>query len=197
MKTLIIHPDDRSTDFLKPIYENVTDATVVTGGLTKSEVNQLIEQHDRIYMMGHGSPGGLFSIGKFLPDNKRNSDIADIVYSGWSHGNIIDHTTVELLRNKECIFIWCNADQFVTKHNLKGLYSGMFISEVGEAKYCGLPDTILETITVSNNYFAQITGEVINEPLSVIYEHVMDNYGLLLGLNPVASYNYDRLYLAE
>jgi hypothetical protein len=44
MKTLIIHPDDRSTDFLKPIYENVTDATVVTGGLTKSEVNQLIRK---------------------------------------------------------------------------------------------------------------------------------------------------------
>jgi hypothetical protein len=85
----------------------------------------------------------------------------------------------------------------MNQYELNGFYSGMFISEVGEAKYCGLPDTVLETVTVSNNYFAQIAGEVINEPLSVIYEHVMNNYGLLLGLNSVASYNYDRLYLAE
>jgi hypothetical protein len=73
----------------------------------------------------------------------------------------------------------------------------MFISEVGEATYCGLPGTLQETVTVSNNYFASLLGEVINEPLSVMYEHVKENYGLLLGLNPVASYNYDRLYLAE
>ena len=52
MKTLIIHPDDPSTDFLKPIYEHITNATIVTGGISKKEVNQLIEQHDCIYMMG-------------------------------------------------------------------------------------------------------------------------------------------------
>jgi hypothetical protein len=197
MKTLIIHPDDRSTDFLKPIYEHVTDATVVTGGLTKSEVNQLIEQHDRIYMMGHGSPGGLFSIGKFLPDNKRNLEIADIVYSGWSHGNIIDHTTVELLRNKECIYIWCNADQFVTKHNLKGLYSGMFISEVGEAHYCGLPNTPRSVVDISNDSFARWMGENVNMPLNEIYHNTMDNYEVLAMDNPVADYNAQRLCLAE
>ena len=183
MKTLIVHPEDRSTDFLKPIYENVSDATIIHGGVSKTQIKQLINEHDRIYMMGHGSPSGLFSCAKF----------GDNDYSGF----IIDHTMVEVLSSKECIAIWCNADKFMNQHELNGFYSGMFISEVGEAKYCGLPDTVLETVTVSNNYFAQIAGEVINEPLSVIYEHVMDNYGLLLGLNSVASYNYDRLYLAE
>jgi hypothetical protein len=73
----------------------------------------------------------------------------------------------------------------------------MFISEVGEATYCGLPGMDQETVTASNDYFAELLGEVINEPLSVIHEHVKENYGLLLGYNPVASYNYDRLYLAE
>jgi hypothetical protein len=85
----------------------------------------------------------------------------------------------------------------MNRHELYGFYSGMFISEVGEATYCGLPGMDQETVTASNDYFAELLGEVINEPLSVIYEHVMDNYGLLLGLNSVASYNYDRLYLAE
>jgi len=30
-KILIIHPDDRSTDFLKPIYEKLPNITVITG----------------------------------------------------------------------------------------------------------------------------------------------------------------------
>jgi hypothetical protein len=183
MKTLIIHPDDRSTDFLKPIYENVTDATVVTGGISKSEVNELIEQHDRIYMMGHGSPSGLFSLAKFQT----------LDYSGF----IINNKNVELLRNKECIFIWCNADQFVTKHNLKGLYSGMFISEVGEAHYCGLPNTPQSTVDVSNDSFARWMGENANMALNEIYHNTMDNYEVLAMDNPVADYNAQRLCLAE
>jgi len=191
MKTLIIHPDDRSTDFLKPIYENVTNATVVTGGLTKKEVHQLIEQHDRIYMMGHGSPGGLFGVGKFLPDPGLNP-----TYS-WGPGLIIDNTTVELLRNKECIYIWCNADQFVKKHNLKGLYSGMFISEVAEAFYCGLPGTPQEVVDISNNSFARWMGENANMTLNEIFNNTMDNYEVLAMDNPVADYNAQRMCLAE
>jgi hypothetical protein len=104
---------------------------------------------------------------------------------------------VPLLYEKECIAIWCNADQFMNRHELNGFYSGMFISEVGEATYCGLPGTEQETVTASNDYFAELLGEVINEPLSVIYEHVMDNYELLTEDNPVANYNHNRLYLAE
>ena len=125
MKTLIIHPEDKSTDFLTPIYSGFDNTTVIRGGMSKSEVNKQIEKHDRIMMMGHGSPGGLFSVGQFPGSN----------------GYIISHATVDLLQNKECIFIWCNADKFVEEHNLKGLYSGMFISEVMEANYCGLQGT--------------------------------------------------------
>jgi len=183
MTNLIIHPSDRSTDFLKPIYANITDATIINGGIDKAQIAKLISEHDRIIMMGHGSPSGLFSCAKF----------GDNDYSGF----VIDSTMVPLLYEKECISIWCNADKFMNKHELNGFYSGMFISEVGEATYCGLPGTEQETVTASNDYFAELLGEVINEPLSVIYEHVKENYGLLLGFNPVASYNYDRLYLAE
>jgi hypothetical protein len=73
----------------------------------------------------------------------------------------------------------------------------MFISEVGEATYCGLPGTEQKTVTTSNDYFAKLLGEVVNEPLSIIYEHVMNNYELLTEDNPVANYNHNRLYLAE
>jgi hypothetical protein len=104
---------------------------------------------------------------------------------------------VDVLKHVECISIWCNADQFMNRHELYGFYSGMFISEVGEATYCGLPGTEQETVTSSNDYFAELLGEVINEPLSVIYEHVKENYGLLTEDNSVANYNHNRLYLAE
>jgi len=183
MKNLVIHPTDASTDFLKPIYANISEATIIHGGIGKGQIAKLISEHDRIIMMGHGSPSGLFSCAKF----------GDNDYSGF----VIDYKMVPLLRDKECIAIWCNADQFMNRHQLYGFYSGMFISEVGEAMYCGLPGMEQETVTASNDYFAELLGEVINEPLSVIHEHVIDNYGLLTEDNPVALYNHNRLYLAE
>jgi len=181
MTNLIIHPTDRSTDFLKPIYVNITDATILHSGVNKAQIAKLISEHDRIIMLGHGSIHGLFSIGQFDGEN----------------GYVIDSTMIPLLLEKECISIWCNADQFMNKHELNGFYSGMFISEVSEATYCGLPGMDQKTVTASNDYFAELLGEVINEPLSVIYEHVMNNYELIIEDNTVAKYNYDRLYLAE
>jgi hypothetical protein len=181
MKNLIIHPADASTDFLKPIYANISDAIILNGGASKDQVKELITQHDRVIMLGHGSPFGLFSIGQFMGNN----------------GYIIDSTMVDVLKHVECISIWCNADKFMVKHELNGFYSGMFISEVGEAFYCGLPGTPQETVDASNHYFAQLLGEVINEPLSAINDYVTDNYGLLTEDNPVALYNYNRLYLRE
>jgi len=71
-KTLIIHPDDRSTDFLKSIYVNL-NATVLTSG-TKEQVNEEISKHDRIMMMGHGSPFGLFAIHRFIGNNGYDFD---------------------------------------------------------------------------------------------------------------------------
>ena len=181
MEVLIIHPDDRSTDFLKPIYANINSATIVNGGVTKSKVKELITQNDRIIMLGHGSPHGLFSVGKFVGIN----------------GFIIDSTMVDVLKDKECIFIWCNSDAFVRNNNLNGLHSGMFISEIGEATYCGLPGMSQDTVDQSNNYFAELMGEVINEELDKIHNHIIENYGLLAEGNPVANYNWNRLYLAE
>ena len=184
MKTLVIHPQDSSTDFLTPIYMNLKsfpdfdDVTIVRGGMSKDEVDKLITEHDRIMMMGHGSPGGLFSVGQFK-----------------SQGFIINHTTVPLLENKECIFIWCNADRFVEANNLKGLYSGMFISETSEAAYCGLPNTPQDVVTESNDYFAKELGSVSEKSLDEIYEHIKYTYGMLAEGNAVAEYNHNRLYL--
>lgn len=183
-KTLIIHPEDRSTDFLKPIYANVENPTLITGGVTKSELRELVQSHDQVMMMGHGSPGGLFSMGKFGDDGS------------FGRGYIIDYSFVPVLKEKDNnVFIWCNADMFVFYNDLKGFYSGMFISEVGEALYCGLPGTTQDIVDESNHTFAQIVGEVITQPVDSVYSHVKLNYSMLTENNPVALYNYKRLYL--
>jgi hypothetical protein len=81
MKTLVIHPQDPTTDFLKPIYQALPDTTVVTGGVFKDEIIDLIMQHDRVIMLGHGTPHGLLAMDQFPGYN-------------W---NIIDHNMVPFL----------------------------------------------------------------------------------------------------
>ena len=179
MKTLIIHPEDSSTSFLDIVYKPIEEKTVITGGVSKSELNKLIMEHDRIMMMGHGSPGGLFAIGKFTN----------------SGAYIIDQSTVPYLINKvENVYIWCNADKFVDTYKLKGFYSGMFISEVGEAYYCGLPGTKQDVVDESNYGFCDIISKYINESKETIYDNVKKEYGLIAETNPVAFYNNNRLY---
>ena len=179
IKTLVIHPDDRSTDFLKPIYENVPNKTVVTGLISKYEVIKLIEKNDRIMIMGHGSPGGLFN---------RNFS--------YCNGYIIDDTMVPLLKEKkDCVFIWCNADEFVNHHKLEGFFSGMFVSELGEAHYMRVANPTQAMVDESNYAFADIVSRHINKGITPMYEQVKREYGVLAEVNAVAAYNNKRLYL--
>jgi hypothetical protein len=85
MRTLITHPHDNSTHFLKPIYEDIPNKTVITGGLVIGEVENLISLHDRIIMLGHGSPKGLFGI-------------------SFNRSYVIDKDIVDLFENKEWIY---------------------------------------------------------------------------------------------
>ena len=111
MKTLVIHPKDESTKILSTIYENHKDDWTIINNcdIPKSILIDRIKEHDRIIMMGHGTPGGLLNpVG----------------------GYIIDSSFVYLLREKkEFVHIWCNADSFVNKYDLKGFTTGMIISE--------------------------------------------------------------------
>lgn len=181
MKTLIIHPSDVSTKFLEIIYQDVPDKTVITGGVSKTAIVDLIKENDRVMMLGHGSPMGLFAMGQF------------ITYAPY----IIDFTLVPYLNEKtENVFIWCNADRFVVNHKLKGFYSGMFISEVGEATYCGLPGMSQDIVDESNLGFCNLISKVINEDKVAIHENIKREYGLIAENNPIALYNNLRLYVS-
>jgi len=180
MNTLVIHPRDASTDFLKPIYQKIPDVDVVTRGWDEFDVFDGLELCDRTLMMGHGSPNGLFSVGNF---STRTPYI------------IGEYCVDYLLSQEENVYIWCNADKFVRKHFLKGFFSGMFISEVSEAMYCGVYEATQEMVDISNDSFAEILGDCINEDKHTIYDRVRNEYGKLIKDNPVANYNWKRLYV--
>lgn len=180
MKCLVIHPEDESTRFLKTIYSTLKHKTVITDGLTKSELRKLIDVHDQVIMLGHGSPMGLLSVGQFLDTGPY----------------IIDDSMVNSLRRKtNSIFIWCHADQFVQRNGLTGLYCGMHISEFEEALYYDFWDADLKWITESNNGFSSILSKYVNESVDVLYEKLMTEYGMLTHANPIIKFNHDRIFL--
>jgi hypothetical protein len=116
-------------------------------------------------MMGHGYPGGLFF-------------------------TCINSQMVYLLRQKECVCIWCNADQFVRRYNLKGFFTGMFISEVGEAAGRGI--TVgQEEVTASNNLFAVLMGDLLTDDRTNVLAEIKTSY---VGDSEVISFNHARLY---
>jgi hypothetical protein len=170
MKTLVIHPADKSTEFLKEIYVG-KDWTINNdfNGSRKKVIEQ-IKEHDRIIMMGHGCPSGLF----YTPIRP------DLVY---------------LLREKELIFVWCNADKFVLQYGLKGFTTHMFCSEYSECYYVGINGVKDGMVEESNNAFATIMSKYIDQNLNVIHEKVTQEYGVLGEVNPVAAYNNERLSL--
>ncbi len=182
MRTLVIHPKDPSTDFLKPIYATIQDKTVITGGVTKYELRKLIKNHERVIMLGHGTHIGLLSVSQF-PDN--GSYVIDYSYSDL------------LLEKSENIFIWCYADQFIKRNGLKGFFSGMFISEFEEALSLGYYIADRNLITESNEFFASIVSRNIHQPLVVLFENVLLGYSTMSKTNPLAQFNMERLFLTE
>lgn len=165
MKTLVIHPKDSTTDFLCEIYKD-KNWTIINTNISKKLLKEQIKKHDRIVMLGHGTEKGLLGFDKF----------------------VIDSSWVYLLRDKNCVCIWCNADEFVKKYGLKGFYTGMIISEYEEAIMFSIP-TNSHWISESNTDFAlaiknSIDDENMLEKAKIIYE----------GNSAVVEFNRNNLY---
>jgi hypothetical protein len=167
MKTLVIHPKDSTTDFLSKIYEG-KDFLVIKENLPNSKKRKLLKEYDRIIMLGHGTKHGLFGHKKFM----------------------IDSNDVATLREKEVVAIWCNADEFVKKYNLKGFYTGMFISEIDEAYYEGVYGLTFNEIEDSNKKFAEIMGKYLDS--KDILLKVKSEYQRMD--SAVVNFNSQRLY---
>ena len=165
MKTLVIHPEDYTTRFLKVIYKD-QDWTVIDQRVSKSELKRQIKDHDRIVMLGHGTGYGLL---------------------GWS-GMAITSEFVYLLREKVLFAVWCNCDIFFQRYGLKGFYTGMIISEMGEAFMCSI-DTDEVELERQNWEFAEALKFAIDKP--DILEAAHSKFD---GDTPLYRFNKNRMY---
>ena len=183
MKTLVIHPQDSTTDFLDFIYAPIPkdEKTVITAGADKQTIIELIKLHDRVIMLGHGTPFGLLSVGQFRTKN----------------GYVIDESFIPYLNEKSNNFyIWCNANEYVESYNLKGFYTGMFISEISEAEFYNFRNIKQRDIDESNELFSSLLSDTIHMPVETTYKIVKEVYGNLGRVNPIAKFNSERLYLS-
>ena len=116
---IIIHANDSTTKILSLLYEERKDCYLhIDESSTNSQVIHAVKDADSVMMLGHGNPFGLFS----TPDRK-----------GQYKRHLIGERHIDFLRGKTCIGIWCYANEFAERYRLKGLFSGMIISEVQEA----------------------------------------------------------------
>lgn len=179
MRTLVIHPKDKTTDFLSFVYKNKRVSwEIVTDQISKSKLKTLIKESDRVVFMGHGTEDGLINANR--------------------NGLIIDSSLVYLLRDKIGAYIWCNADQFVKKYGLQGFYTGMIISEFDEAQYyCNVPFTN-QQIEFSNELFSSCLFTAFSFGLDSpkflqVIKGIYDN-GDTTEFNPIVEFNKQNIY---
>lgn len=134
----------------------------------------------RCLLMGHGSPNGLLSVGQFE------------AHSAY----IIDENSVPYLALRDDnVFIWCHADAFIKKHALKGFYTGMFISEEMEAYTYGFENATIEQIEESNAIFSKSFSNNYSSNVHQMHKGIKQDYGKVAKQNPIAKYNWERLYV--
>lgn len=166
MKTLVIHPRDVTTDSLKAVYSRI-DAEVVRDTGDADMLYRKIEESDRVICLGHGLPQGLIGTGMRLCIDARHAEL--------------------FRRQRNNVYIWCNATNYLADHGLTGFASGMFISEPNEAWVFNVPFNGRE-IDDSNDLFSTLVGESVarGDSPDETAKNVLEKY---VGAAPVIAYN--------
>ncbi len=178
---IVIHPKDETTTFLSQIYAKDKNVTLIDETWNNRNIRETIgsaPKEEEILMLGHGCDNGLFA----------------------PHGIeqfarlIVDSRLVYLLKEHQCIGIWCYANDFAEKHNLKGLFSGMVISERYEADNLGI-DTLGEDIDGCNKQYANDLEYCLRKyPLDLVPRMMKEHQDYH---SELTDFNYNSLYYYE
>jgi hypothetical protein len=180
MNTLIVHPKDKSTNVFKSIYSNENDYKVINGQIFKTELCELIQSHFRTIFIGHGTSRGLSNLNMFK-------------YKG---EYIIDHHCKNVLnKSNQNIYLWCYANRFIKNNQLKGVFTGMFISDLQEAKQYNIENVKKKDIDASNVFFSQTLASYINKNNKVIFRKIISDYSLFAKDNKVAKFNVQNIFI--
>ena len=166
---------------MKAIYRKEKDVTLIDETWTNRQIRETIGTSDSkelVMMLGHGSCNGLFA-----PFG--NEQFARL---------IVDSRLVYLLREHPCVGIWCNANQFAEKYNLKGLFSCMIISEPEEAWDWGV-DIEGDDLPRNNEELANDLEYCLRKySLNLIPQKMLDiqDYN-----SPLKDFNYNNIFYYE
>ena len=176
----VIHANDPTTKVLSYLYQQREDMkTLITERSTSSDVQRAIRADNDIMMLGHGNEYGLFS----KPDKKGKYDRF-----------MITDKHVQFLRNKTCIGIWCYANKFAEKYGLRGLFSGMIISELQEAIDLGIPATKEEIDIEMNKFTIRLKNCIETNGLEQTPMRMKEQDDVQTALT---KFNYSNLYYYE
>lgn len=176
--TLVIHCADNSTDMLSQIYKGKGWDVLRDGDIDKDELHQLLQSHDRIVCLGHGTSGGLINV--------------------QGGGTVIGAPEAPYLKDKKLFVIWCNADGYFNAHNIgKGQFiTGNMPSEVWECRAAGCgeisKELMLENITYWSKLCADVVERALNGDAQGAVDYVRDKYIEKYGDHPVTIYNAER-----
>lgn len=129
-----------------------------------------------------------------IPNKEDGIFLGDEQYTIEKINHTIDGQYVYLLKDKISIGIWCNADQFFNKHKLKGLATGMIISEYLEANlYC--VNATYQEIEDSNIEFAKAVKEsLLLDDLKSTKDMIQEKYKVK---DKVTEFNQKNIYFYE
>ena len=171
--TLVFHKTDSTTTMLNQVYEGKGwDVIHSTYDLDDEELFKVVDAHERIVCLGHGTPYGL--MGMFGPE-------------------MAPH-----FKDKKLFVIWCNADAYFLK---AGIGKGQFItgnmpSEVWECAGagCGVisKQLMLDNITYWSKLCADVCEKSLEGDVKSSVDYVRKNYLEKYGNHPVTIYNCER-----
>jgi hypothetical protein len=175
---LVIHiiSTDDTNDF-SGIYDGL-EATILINPTTSMCKQALINETEQIILIGHGTERGLF--------NQRLD------------GYIIDSKSVQFLKNKDIIGIWCNASNFADRYELTGFFTSMFISNYNELVNCGfqLFENCDIEIERQNKIFASKINKLLSENIpSKEWAKIL--YDSLENEKRFVYYNYEAMYSTD
>lgn len=177
--TLVIHPKDLTTDCLAVIYEGRGWDVIRDYNTSPQEVLEAIKSHERIIMLGHGTPGGLLA--------GHDSSYGFTRF----HHFIVGAMHAEELKKKQTFSIWCNSDAFFKKHGIHGLHTGMIISEEDEEwAVLGRAPLDEEEMEVNMELFCGAFAKYIDLTPEECREKVLEEY---VGDDEVTQFNRERI----
>ena len=155
---------------LHRVYEGIADSVILVNP-KPAELGKVLQErpNETLMGLGHGCSSGLF---------------------GYNCNIIIGERNLELLKDRDLICIWCNADGFGRRHQeLHGFFTSMFISNEGEASCYGYKNYSNDDIFSEVTLFCERVNQLLkdNTPLN---EWVDKLYSMHDANKGYVHYNY-------